>query len=93
MDRFVLIRDNMAGVFVGTLIAHSGKSWALASSRKIHYWTKAAAVEGIASFGPGPGSRVCPLRVPPVGGEELVQIIDLTAEEAAALMALPVWTP
>jgi hypothetical protein len=93
MDRFVIIRDNMAGVFVGTLIAHSGKSWTLTHSRKIYYWTKAAAVEGIASFGPGPGSRVCPLRVPPVGGEDLVQIIDLTAEEAAALMALPVWTP
>lgn len=93
MDRYVLIRDNMAGVFVGLLTAHVGKSWTLTSSRKIHYWTKAAACEGIATFGPGPGSRVCPLRVPPVGGEDLVQIIDLTIEEHAALMALPVWTP
>ena len=93
MDRFVLIRDNMAGVFVGLLTAHASKSWTLSGSRKIHYWTKAAAVEGIASFGPGPGSRVCPLRVPRVGGEDLVQILDLTPEEHATLMALPVWTP
>ena len=93
MDRFVIIRDNMAGVFVGTLVRHEGKSWTLTSSRKVHYWTKAAAVEGIASFGPGPGSRVCPIRVPPVSGEDLVQILDITGTEHDALMGLPVWTP
>ncbi len=89
----VLIRDDKAGVLFGTLTAQEGKAWTLAGACKIHYWTKAAAVEGIAAVGSaGQNSRITP-KVALVQGFEAVQIVLLADAEHAALMAAPVWVP
>lgn len=93
----VMIRDHMAGLFVGVLHAgyRTGESgWALrAGARKIHYWSKAPGPEGAVLCGPGPGSRVCPPTSRPRAGAQLVEIVGLTESELAGILACPVWTP
>lgn len=93
----VMIRDHLAGLFVGRLAAdyvNGSPGWALApGARKIHYWAKAAGPEGAALCGPGPGSRVCPAASRPRGGCNLIEIVGLTDEEIGATLAYPVWTP
>ena len=89
----VLVRDDKAGVLIGTLMAQNGKAWTLSNARKIHYWTKAAAVEGIAAVGSaGNGSRITPT-VTMVQGFEAVQIVLLGDAEHTALMESPTWMP
>lgn len=89
----VLVRDNMAGVLYGRLLEVDGKEWALENGRKIHYWTKAAAVEGISVMGkPGDGSRITPA-VPYSCGFEAAQILEVSEERYADLCAVPVWEP
>lgn len=92
LNQNVIIRDNMAGVFVGTLTMQDGKTWTARDVRKIHYWTKAAAVEGLATVGFGRDSRITPI-VAEIQGFDAVQICLCTDAEHAALMAAPVWTP
>ena len=93
IGEFVLIRDNMAGVLFGKLMQQDGKMWVLQNARKIHYWAKAAAVEGIVATGVvGDGSRITP-SVELVQGFDAVQIIRLPIQEYNLLNAYPVWTP
>jgi hypothetical protein len=84
----------MAGVLFGEMAGEpSGKSCILLNARKIHYWTKAAAVEGIAATGdPGEGSRVTPKVL---GNQvfELVQVIILEEEQYNKLKSYPEWRP
>jgi len=43
----VIVRDNMGGVYCTTLVDIDGCKWRGGVSRKIHYWDKAGAVQGI----------------------------------------------
>lgn len=89
----VLIRDHMAGVFIGTLDMAAGKSWRLRDCRKIHYWTKAAATEGLAVVGDtGSGGRVCPM-LAWEEGHDMVQMQPVTEASYRRLVEAPVWTP
>lgn len=89
----VLIRDHMAGVLFGILEVAAGKSWRLAKgSRKIHYWTEAGAVEGVA-YGVGKDSRVTRPFLREQVGHDGVQIAGLTQEQYETLLAMPEWKP
>ena len=63
IDRIVLVRSNMSGVWIGTLqhaaAGHDGVDVLLSGASKIHYWEGAEATSGLALRGPGEGSRVC----------------------------------
>lgn len=89
-----LIRDHMAGVFIGDILKTSYKTWKMGLNRKIHYWERAPAVEGIAvNVGLGKFDR---WRVTPATsnnqGFDAVQIIyDDRVKEL--FEALPVWMP
>jgi hypothetical protein len=92
--QYVLIRDNMAGVFFGELadMDLAAGTWTLKLGRKIHYWRRAGAVEGVAVRGIDPlGSRVT--AACRVSGRAMVQVVYLTAEQHAALDAVPEWRP
>lgn len=92
--KFVLIRDNMAGVFYGTCesIDLALGTWTLTDARKVHYWTGAGAVEGVVARGPKTGSRIT-AKVSRVAGRTLVQVIECQPAEQAMLEGQPEWQP
>lgn len=92
---YVLIRDHMAGVFFGTLteIDMANKTWTLEDARKLHFWAKAAAVEGVVARGPDPQRSRCTPAVALVSGATLAQVILCRPAERAVLEALPEWKP
>jgi len=93
LNQKVLIRDHMAGVLIGVLISQEGKQWILQDARKIHYWEKAAAVEGIVATGSvGTKSRITP-SVGLMQGFDAVQIIILPDDAYNQLQTFPDWTP
>lgn len=94
LNKLVLIRDHMAGILVGTLVGGDlvSGTWTLKNARKVHYWTRAAAAEGLAVTGDmGSGGRITPM-VPLVSGRSLVQIIE-DYGGCQKILEAPVWTP
>lgn len=47
----VIVREDKAGVFFGTLEKKEGAEITLRNARKLYYWSGAGAVEGIAANG------------------------------------------
>ena len=95
IGKIVVVRDHMAGVFVGTLVAfdQNAKTCTLADARHIHYWRKAAAVEGLAARGCHPESRITPA-VPLVATCNVVQVVLVPEGEAQHfLLSAPEWRP
>lgn len=93
VGRKVLIRDNKAGIFVTTLMKIKGSEWLGGESRKIYFWDKAGAVEGISMTGiSDSGSRVT-VKTPNSNGKDLVQLCPLSDEQFEELMGLSVWNP
>lgn len=93
IGKIVIVRDHMAGVFIGTLaeVDLTAGTWTLKDARKIHYWAKAAAVAGLATTGDnGSGGRVCPLQAMACG-RALVEVVPVTGGET--LLSAPVWAP
>jgi len=92
----VLIRDHMAGVYVGQLAAIdvAEKTAALEGARQIWSWEGAAATPGIAAKGVRHGgyTRVGPV-VALAAFSDVVAAILCTAEGATSVMTAPVWTP
>ena len=90
----VVIRDNMHGVYAGTLVAIelNEKTWALANARQAHMWTGAAATPGLAVRGPGnkPEERIGPF-VPLQAGAHLVSVLSMTPEAWQVWEKSPVW--
>ena len=89
----VLIRDNRAGVFITTLAAVNGKQWRGYESRKIHYWSKAGAVEGIAETGIDLDNSRITVKVPESNGQDLIQICPVSDEIFNTLMGAKAWNP
>lgn len=93
----VLIRDNLAGVIVGQLVSYdlAAGTWTLApGARKIHYWRRAGAVEGIAVRGIDPNESRMTAPVSRVSvGRAMIQILGLTRSEYDSLMVTPEWRP
>ena len=91
----VLIRDNRAGVHVGTLkeVDLVNKTAVLENARKVWYWEGAASCHGIAALGLcHVGSKVAPV-VPAVASTDVVEVVLCTPEGAESVMTCPVWGP
>lgn len=95
INRTVLIRDNMAGVYVGTLagIDVAADSAVLLDARQVWNWEGAAATPGIAARGiRHSGSRVGPMTEMIAFGAVCAAIL-CTPEGAESVMSAPVWAP
>jgi hypothetical protein len=92
IGQVVVLRDNAAGVFVGTLAEfdQAAKTCRLTDARKIHYWVGAGAVEGLATHGCKDGSRIT-AKVAQVATCDVVQIVSTTPVGAKCLMDWPEW--
>lgn len=76
--QLVLVRDHMAGVIIGFCngINLAEGVCVLTRARKVHSWTAAAAVEGLATRGAGEDSKITP-PVDLVVLRSLVQVIPM----------------
>ena len=95
INQVVLVRDNRAGVHVGTLVSLDlpSKTCTLTNARKVWYWEGAASCHGIAAKGLcHTGSRVAPM-VPMVASTDVVEVVLCTPEGASSVMNCPEWGP
>ena len=95
INRTVLIRDDMAGVYVGTLtgIDVAAGSAVLTGARQVWNWEGAAATPGIAARGiRHSGARVGPVTEMITLGAVCAAIL-CTTEGAKSVMSAPVWAP
>lgn len=90
----VLVRDNRAGIHVGTLVDLdlAARTCVLTGARKIWYWTGAAACHGLAVHGPGEGSKICPA-VTRVESCDVVEVVAVNEDAAAKIAEFPEWSP
>ena len=93
IGRKVLIRDHKAGLFLTTLKEVDGSQWIGGESRKIHYWSGAGAVEGIAETGIDTLNSRITIKTSMSAGKELIQICPVSEEIHKAIMEAPVWNP
>jgi hypothetical protein len=93
--KIVLVRDNRAGVFVGTLVAFDGpsKCATLKNARKVWQWYGSGAVEGIAARGLDQARSKVTAKVQLVELCDIVQIVACEKEGAASVMGAPEWKP
>ena len=91
----VLVRDNRAGIHVGTLDSFdpATKTARMSKVRKVWSWRGAASCHGIAAKGlMHDGSRVCP-EVELVISTDVVEIVLCSQEGAKSVMSAPAWSP
>jgi len=89
----VLIRDNNAGVFITTLSDIKGSEWVGLKSRKIHYWDKAGAVEGVAETGLDLQNSRITVATDMSCGKSLIQICLVSDEIFEKIMEASPWNP
>lgn len=87
----VLIRDHMAGVFITTLKEIRGQEWLGGKSRKIHWWEKAGAVQGIAETGIDLEKSRVTIETDISNGKTLVEILPVSDAIYNELMGAKVW--
>lgn len=89
----VLIRDHKAGLFLTTLIEVNKQEWLGGKSRKIHYWEKAGAVEGIAETGIDLKESRITVSTEMSAGKELIQICPVSDKIYDEIMGAAAWNP
>ncbi len=95
LGKVVLVRDQRAGVHVGTLesLDVGAKTAVLKDARKVWYWDGAASVHGIAVRGlKHKTSKVCP-RVSMVVSTDVIEVVLCTADGATSVLEAPEWKP
>jgi len=88
----VITRNNLAGVFFGTLVKSGKNSIVLKGVRKLYYWSGAAAIEQLSQEGvKNPNNCKFTMTVPEmeIGGK--TQIIPCTEEAIKNIEAVPDW--
>ena len=93
LSEVVLVRDNGAGVHVGTLaeIDTASGRIVLNDARKVWYWEGAASVHGIAARGLCQyKSKVAPT-VARVESFDAVEVVAMTSEAVESVMSCPEW--
>lgn len=89
----VLVRDDKAGVHVGTLVELTPQSVALSQARKIWYWYGASSVHGIAAHGLSQSlSKVAPV-VSEVVSFHPCEVVEMSAAGYTSVMECPEWRP
>ncbi len=97
IGRRVIVRANMAGVYVGLVTeAHPDGVTLGAGCRQLHCWATGGSVSQIAERGIGhAGSRVTSLSSTPrllAGGGQVVSVFEMTDLAWDRVMTAPDWT-
>jgi len=89
----VIVRDDQAGVFCTTLVDIDGMKWRGGVSRKIHYWDKAGAVEGISKTSIDLSSSRITVKNDHSHGYQLVQMCLCEDDVFESIMGATEWNP
>lgn len=95
LGQSVLVRDNRAGIHVGTLDDYNpaAKYATLSKARKVWYWSGAASCHGIAERGLNhANSKVGPV-VTLVSSTDVVEVVLCSEAGAASVATAPEWKP
>lgn len=93
----VIVRANMAGVFVGEVAeAHADGITLAAGARQLHYWSAGGSCPQVAERGiRADGSRVTAPSTKPrilATGAQVVTVDEMTPAAWDIVQAVPVWT-
>lgn len=91
----VMVRTDRAGVFVGTMRDRSadGRFGVVHDARRIWYWDGAASLSELSQRGPSkPENCKFPQKVPWVELTDIIEVLPVSEEAAAAIDSVPVWT-
>ena len=88
MERFVIIRSNMSGVWFGRLLEETAQTRVLDRARKIYDWEGALSTSDLACSGPTGGRILRPVKLTldRAPGDEC---IDCSEEAVRVFQALP----
>ena len=88
-----IIRTHSAGVFFGEIASRDGKEATIKNARRLWYWVGAASLSELAQRGTNqPGKCKFPAPVDSILVTEVIEILDVTANAAASIDSVPVWT-
>lgn len=90
---YYIIRADRAGVFLGQIAERRGSEVDLTNVRRIRYWSGAADVDALASFGPS-RPRDCQFTkpVPSASVLNVIQIIPVSSAALSIFNEVPNWT-
>ena len=89
----VVVRDDMSGVWCGSLVKHSAKkkTATLTDARRAHYWEQGGCCSGLATYGPaGDKSRISPA-VSEVSLCSVVEVLTCTDDAAQVWREFAEW--
>lgn len=90
--KYVMVRSQSAGVFVGYLKSKKGQEVILEKARRIWYWSGAASLSQLAMQGTSdPSGCKFPIEVTQVELLNVIEILSVTELAKASIASVPVW--
>jgi hypothetical protein len=90
--KMYIVRTNHAGVFFGEVVKNDWKSITMRNVRKLHYWSGAGAVEGLAQYGTSkPDSCRFTVIVAEQEIAEPIQVIECTDLAIKSINSVKEW--
>lgn len=92
INKYVIVRDDKAGVFFGILSKKKGTELTLIEVRKIYYWSGANTVEDLAIFGvKNPENCKITVKVPLIVLSNFNEILPCSEESIKSLSNVFIW--
>lgn len=91
IDKPVVIRSSLSGVWLGTLVSREGDVVRLRDARRAWYWQGAASCSGLATRGPS-GGKICE-PVPTAVVHGVIEALSATPEAVERWKAVAPWVP
>lgn len=90
--KYIIVRDDRAGVFAGELVERNGREITLANARRIWYWAGAASLSQLAMSGTSkPDKCKFPEVVSRVTLHCVIEDMDVTSVARQSIEGVPVW--
>lgn len=93
IDKYCIVRSNLAGVFFGILTAKNGDELTLKDARKFYYFSGANTVEDLAYQGAlNPANCKLTVTVDEIVISKFEQLLPCTAKAIKQIKSIPVWS-
>ena len=91
--RRVIVRTQSAGAFAGELISRVGQEVMLGNARRLWYWQGASSLSELATRGTSkPNGCKFPAPVSRVELLQAIEILDVSPDAWASIVAVPIWS-
>lgn len=96
IGKYVLVRGDRSGIFVGTLEKQEGadgRQLTMRNVRRLWYWDGAASISQIAKYGVSkPGNCKFPVEVELIKILDAIEIIECSEEARKSIKEVPIWS-